>query len=508
MQILKIQILFSIISLFFNFNAYAQTSLNQNQQKICPNDLNYHIEKIIKSPNRERETWGILIETLDSHQILAEFNSNKYLIPASNVKLLTTAASLLKLGADYQIKTPVYIEGNPPHLTSLRIVGKGDPTLTTQHLEYLGKQLKNIGVTQIEQIIVEDGYLPEPYINPSWEFSDLYYYYASPVNSLILNQNTFVLSLLPQEVNQPVKIDFFDAIAAKQLLIKNKTVTGLPNVDYNINLKILFEKSTLEFSGELAENAEPDIWNLAIVKPGEYFLESLYHALNIHGISIKNRLLLPTTTYHKTQENVNNSSPIINQDNRSGTEELFLVFKSPQLIDLITAINQESNNLFSEVLLKKLALNSKDNNGIQELKKILTELGVNANNYHLQDGSGLSRHNLASNEAFVETLKLISNTKYGKIYRNSLTVAGKNGTLKRRFTDTIVKDNLQGKTGTLTGVSALSGYLEIPNYEPVVFSIIVNNSKEKASISRQIIDEIVLLISQINKCDHDEKVLN
>jgi D-alanyl-D-alanine carboxypeptidase/D-alanyl-D-alanine-endopeptidase (penicillin-binding protein 4) len=489
MKNLKHQIIVAILGLFLNLKVSAQSSPNNEQEKICTRDLPGKIETIINNPTHERETWGIVIETLNKDQILYQLNHNKYLTPASNVKLLTTAASLLKLGPDYQIKTPVYISGTPPHLTSLRIIGKGDPTLTTEHLINLARQLKIMGVTHIDNLIVEDGYLPEPEIHPSWEYSDLYFYYAVPVNSLILNENTFVLSLVPQEIGQPLKLKFSDDIASRQFLIINKTITANNATNNNVKLKPLFEQSTLEFTGELVIDSPPDNWDLAIIKPGKYFLDSLRHSLLLQGINIKNTQLV------SDQEN-NNNLPL-NQEQ----ETEFLTFESPNLLALITTTNQDSNNLYAEILLKNIALNSEDKDGIKELTKILTDLGIDSSNYSLKDGSGLSHQNLATPQTFVELLKLINKTKYGEIYRQSLTFAGVNGTLRRRFINTPIQGNLQGKTGTLTGVSALSGYVKTPNYEPIIFSIIVNNSSEKTAILRQRIDEIVLLLSQLNNCE-------
>jgi serine-type D-Ala-D-Ala carboxypeptidase/endopeptidase (penicillin-binding protein 4) len=137
--------------------------------------------------------------------------------------------------------------------------------------------------------------------------------------------------------------------------------------------------------------------------------------------------------------------------------------------------------------------------GLKELKTTLTQLGVNPNSYILSDGSGLSRHNLISPEALVQTLRLMANSPLASLYRASLPVAGESGTLKNRFT-TPNRVILQAKTGTLSGVAALSGYVEVPNYEPLVFSIMVNQSDLSAPKVRSAIDEIVLLLNRLSRC--------
>jgi D-alanyl-D-alanine carboxypeptidase/D-alanyl-D-alanine-endopeptidase (penicillin-binding protein 4) len=138
--------------------------------------------------------------------------------------------------------------------------------------------------------------------------------------------------------------------------------------------------------------------------------------------------------------------------------------------------------------------------GLEVVKANLTQLGVDPANYVLVDGSGLSRRNLVTPEAFVETLRGMAKTPAGSVYRASLPVAGKSGTLKDRFQNTSAEGIVQAKTGTLTGVVSLSGYVNSPKYEPLVFSIIVNQSEQPTTVVRQAIDEIVVLLTRLHRC--------
>jgi len=130
----------------------------------------------------------------------------------------------------------------------------------------------------------------------------------------------------------------------------------------------------------------------------------------------------------------------------------------------------------------------------------MTNLGISPNDYKLKDGSGLSRHNLITPQALVTLLKLMNNSKYQEIFLNSLSIAGENGTLKNRFQNTNIANNLYGKTGTLSGISALSGYLKTDNYGNLVLTIMVNQSSANSGVLRNTIDEIILLLGQLNKC--------
>lgn len=185
-------------------------------QSICPSQLGTAIEAVTQRPEFARSRWGILIETLSTANQLYSRDAERYFIPASNVKLLVTAAALRQLSPEFRIRTSVYGTGTLPNLTSLRVVGRGDPSLTTAQLKDLAQQLKRQGVRQVQQLIVDDSYFPQSGINPTWEWEDIQYDYATSVTSLILNQNAVTLTLSPQQPGQPLRLSWNDTIAAKQ----------------------------------------------------------------------------------------------------------------------------------------------------------------------------------------------------------------------------------------------------------------------------------------------------
>ncbi len=474
----------TLLFLSASINVQAQQIEPQiNINSICKNNLDENIDHIINRQEWSRATWGIFVKSLQSGEVIYSLNRDKFFIPASNVKLLITAASLLKLGADYSIATPIYIKGKPPNLTSLTVVGRGDPSLKTEDLQELVNQLKKQGIISIDELRVDDTYFPEFAINPSWEWSDLVTYYAPSVNSLMLNENAVTLTILPNKIGKYVQLKWSDEIAARQWQIDNQAITVEKETPYNISIHELLGKPTLAIRGELALDNEPDIWGLAILDPASYFLEFLQRLLLSEGIKIKKAKLI--NSQDDTFEIANN----------------FMVINSDKLSNLITEINQNSNNLFAEALLKIMQLESKNNDIV---KDILTDLGVNPDSYMLADGSGLSRQNLVTPEALTETLRLMIKTDNGEIYQKSLAVTGVSGTLENRFQDTNLVEKIQGKTGTITGVSALSGYLQRQDSESLVFSIIVNNSIQSGKNQRQTIDEIVTLLSKLkDNCLND-----
>ena len=461
---------------------------------ICPGELGAQIDAIANRAEFSRSRWGILIQPLSSTATLYSRDSRKYFIPASNVKLLTTAAALQKLGADFRIKTSVYSGENG----DLYIAGRGDPSITETQLKSLAQQLKQRGISGVNRLIGDDSYFQGNAVNPNWEWEDAQAGYGAPINSLIFNQNAIELLLSPQAIGQPLKVTFAEPKLANQWQIQNNSVTVAQNESEFIEVGREFDRSAIRVSGQLKVGAASESAYVAVVNPANNFVQQFQQVLVAEGIPVKQALVAST-------------SGKLNQE--------LAAVESPALAELIKETNRESNNLYAEVLLRllgkvtgnmpvlqtltgKMPVPQEDTSeiGLKELKTALTQLGVNPNSYKLADGSGLSRHNLISPEALVQTLRLMANSPTASVYRASLPVAGESGTLKNRLISTPNRVILQAKTGTLSGVSALSGYIEVPNYEPLVFSIIVNQSDQSAAKVRSATDEIVLLLNRLRRC--------
>jgi D-alanyl-D-alanine carboxypeptidase/D-alanyl-D-alanine-endopeptidase (penicillin-binding protein 4) len=485
-------LLIFISSSCFNFVAYiflgiarGETSPTLDVPALCDADWQGEIEAIIRRREFARAQWGILVQPLDAERPLYALNERSYFLGASTVKLLTTAAVLSKLGADYRIRTPFYAMGQPPVLETLLVAGRGDPSLRTEELSAIAQQLYRQGLRQIDQLIADDRYFPEPNRPPTWEFEDLFFSYAPGVNSLILNQNQFSLTFSPQQTGEPVQLSWHDEIAAAQWQIQNSIQTSPALPSNRLELNGILGQPILQIRGTLAVDAPAISWNLAILEPGQYFLDTLKAVLELEGIEVRQaRLATPQEQFDLGSE--------------------LTTIESPHLATLIQETNQESNNLYAEALLSHLGAiaGNQDhrNAGLNIVQNTLTELGINPESYVLTDASGLSRHNLVSPEALVQTLMQMAKSPHFATYHQTLAIAGVSGTLKNRFQNTLVQGNLRGKTGTLRNVSALSGYLEGTKAQPWVFSIILNKTTEPAIKQRQAIDEIVLVLANLKVC--------
>jgi serine-type D-Ala-D-Ala carboxypeptidase/endopeptidase (penicillin-binding protein 4) len=503
-----------------------------NTQGICPAQLGETIEAITVRPPFHRTRWGILVQTLDTSETLYAQDAQHYFLPASNIKLLTTAAALTQLGSDFRVRTSVYrLESEDrspesglrspeliatsryssassfipypssftlsfsslPPPSSLLVVGRGDPSFSDAQLRMLTGQIQRRGITKISQLRGDDHFFRGDAVNLSWEWEDLQSGYAAPVNSLILNQNAIALTLIPQPIGQPLQLVWSDPAEINHWQVENHSLTVASSEPEFVHIERDLSSLVLYVRGQLQVDSEPEEEAIAIPNPGEYFLRRFRQTLANQDIPVEQVLVAPNPAAEDAEE--------------------IAAVQSPPLAELLVEANQESNNLYAEAMLRWLGVMRSSNHaarasalaaGISAVEASLADLGVDPDGYVLADGSGISRHSLVSPEAFVQTLQVMAQVPEAEVYRNSLAIAGVSGTLRNRFVDTPIAGRLWGKTGTASGVAALSGYLNPSNYPSLVFSIIVNHFDQPVREVRPVIDEIVLLLGQLHNCQNVE----
>jgi serine-type D-Ala-D-Ala carboxypeptidase/endopeptidase (penicillin-binding protein 4) len=460
----------------------ASTVPTTTLKTICPAQLGAAVDAIINRSEFSRARWGVLVQNLGSTETLYSRDAQKYFIPASNTKLLTTAAALTELGVNYRIRTSVYRDGD-----GLRVVGRGDPSLTDTQLTTLAKQLKQKGINEIKHLMVDDNYFQGDIVNPSWQWEDLQSGDGTPINSLIVDQNSFSFIVSPQTTGKPLKVIWLNSEQKKQWQIINQSVTVEKNQPSFIKVNRELKGSVLRIQGQLPEGSQSQFVNLPVFAPADYFLQRFRSALAAEKITVK-------------------QASILDSNSKNEIEELAFI-QSPPLSELVITANQDSNNFYTEALLRALAIKkpatknqSTADVGLEVLKSTLTQLGVEPTSYVLADGSGLSRKNLISPQALVQTLQAMAQSSQAEVFRASLPVAGMSGTLKNRLVETPATGIVQAKTGTLGGVVTLSGYVNAPNYNPVVFSMMVNQTEQPARVVRQAMDEILVILTQLQRC--------
>lgn len=467
----------------------APTSIAQSGgASLCPADLTRTINPIVTRIPGVR--WGVSVQTIaapGARRGLYVWNPRVLYIPASNNKVFTTAAALERLGAQYRLRTIVTGNSTTANLSTLRIMGQGDPSLRTVHLMTLAQRLRQRGIRQIALLVGDDTYFRGAAVNPNWDIDDTLAGYGAPVNSLMLNQNAIGLTVFPQRVGQALRIQWDDPSDAQDWRLSNQTVTVSASEGESIDAYRDRTQRLVYVEGQLRAGSAPEPVAASISNPGNYLVQKFRNALTAEKITV-------------TQSTVVKNTPA-----PAGEVEL-TALESPALSVLLNETNQESNNIYAEALLKTLGRVQNAANpdatasGIATVKTVLAPLGVDSAQYSMVDGSGLADRNRASAEAFVQTLQAMAASPDATVFRNSLPVGGVSGTLKSRFRNTAAQGRVQAKTGTISGVVSLSGYLTPPNYPPVAFSILTNYSSASTTAVRSAVDEIVLVLTRLRSC--------
>ncbi|WP_295613716.1 D-alanyl-D-alanine carboxypeptidase/D-alanyl-D-alanine-endopeptidase [Chamaesiphon sp. GL140_3_metabinner_50] len=455
---------------------------------VCTSQISTAINAIVDRPELRRYRWGIVVQTLNSNTQLYNRDGDRLFIPASNVKLITTAVALRQLGTTTRLRTSIYQLPNTGNMTNLLVVGRGDPSLTVSGLQSIAQQLQQRGIKQIGQLSFDDGYFRGAQINGDWEWGDLSTDYAPAINGLMLNQNSNPLIVSSGRVGMPLQYTWQDP-SLNNWQVDNQSLTVPTSPAGNINAIAIFGKPTIRLTGQLAINSTPTQIDLPIVNPAESFISALRQNLTRSGMTIAStRLVLGQATINLPE---------------------IAAINSPTITELITETNQRSNNIYAEVLLRSIGrthpehyTSSEDtsNLGIALVKQNLTAMGVDSQAYSLRDGSGLSRHNLVTPTAFVRVLSTMATTPMGQIYRDSLPLSGVSGSLKNRMQGTVAQGIVRAKTGSLSGVASLSGYINPPQYSPLVFSIILNQHDRPTSQMVKVIDEIMVVLARLKQC--------
>jgi serine-type D-Ala-D-Ala carboxypeptidase/endopeptidase (penicillin-binding protein 4) len=459
---------------------------------ICVAQLGPALNRIASRPMLQRSRMGVLVQPLASKQVLYARESGQFFLPASTTKVLTTAAALTALGPNYRIQTPVYGTGKPPTLEAVKVVGHGDPSLSDQHLKTIAQTLDQQGVRRIKTLIGDDTFFRGTAVVPSWEWEDLQAGWGAVVNSLMVNENAYEVQLYPQAVGQPLRLEWqrHEPTLPWRLINRSRTVAAGEPEFTEIVRRLDQGVLEIEVFGQLQAGGEADRSWIAVVDPGSYFLHRFQAQLQDQGIKVDATKLL--------------DEPALDEPARANhaAEQVLTTIESPPLSELIYTINRDSNNQYAEAVLKTLGSQKPFSSptqtntptldqGLQVLRQTLTQIGVDPTTYEIADGSGLSRHNLVSPEALVQTLQAMDRSPHAAVFRHSLRPRALKG---------LPPETVLTKTGSMTGVSALSGYVRGADFSPLAFSIFVNQYNQSRSELTPLFDDMVMLFARLKNC--------
>lgn len=468
-------------------------------------ELQSQIRSVLLRPELARARVGVKILSLDTGKTVFEENADKYFMPASNMKSFTVAAAMDRLSPNFRFVTSVYAPAPLDASGTIRgdvvIYGRGDPSIAAsfnngdyyQGLNNLVDKIAAAGVKRIEgNLIGDESYFTGDSIGSTWEWDDLQWYYGAEISALTVNDNSVDLFVKPTSVGAPAAITLGPQIT--QLSIVNLTRTAASGTRRNIEVRRPLGSNVLEVSGTIPVGGDYS-GAIAAPRPAEVFVSLLKNLLQQKGIIVtgqtrtidaRGRALAPLDTAKVTEIARLESVP-------------FSLIAAKTL--------KPSQNLYTELILRTLGENFGDKSnpaktsaqrGAEVVQKFLAEAGVAPDAVVQWDGSGLSRHDLITPNAAAQVYAYMSRHRYALSWREALTIAGVDGTLKNRFKNTAAEGNVRGKTGTIDQVSTLSGYLTTASGERMAFSILVNNLPAGSSAQRAVIDDIVLSLVNFN----------
>ncbi len=470
------------------------------------------IDRVLETNSTARSAfWGIQIVDLATGKTLYEQNPHHFFVPASNTKLFTTALALMRLGPDFTFQTRVLAERRPDAAGRIagpiRLVGGGDPNLSGRAIPYrkgpsagsplaaldeLASQVAARGVTRIAGDVIGDDtwYVWEPYA-AGWGIEDPMSDDGPPVSALTINDNILTLTVKPAaREGDPAILALDPPIEFYQLDNRIRTVPagGERRIHFDRVPGSLYGR----LWGSIPLRDRPSDLLLGIEDPARYAAEALRRALEERGIVVEGSAV----SHHRYPGEVpdlTQGPPVPSPD---GVELASRV--SAPLIEDLRITNKVSQNLHAELILRAVGRARRNvgssEAGLEELKTFLSEASIEPESYRLRDGSGLARLNLVTPATVVRLLRWMFASPARDSWISLLPVGGQDGTLSNRFGDTPAAGRIYAKTGSLSHVSALSGYVRRLAGDWVAFSILVNNYSHPTSEIRGVMDRICNLI--------------
>ncbi len=433
--------------------------------------LTEKIEAILELEKAGGGTWAVEVVSLDTGATLCEMNSRRSMLPASNMKLFTTAAALYYLGPNFMTKTSLYFDGeldaNGTLDGDLIVYGRGDPNISgrfqdspTSIFEDLARTLKEKGLKKITgDIVGDDSYFDNQYYGP-WEPKEKHKWYTARVSALSFNDNCIDIYVTPgakpgakAKVVKSPRTSYARAIGRVSTTASKKNevwVSPLGNGrDILVGGKI--------WSGKPVE----ELW-FPVESPPLYAATVFREALEREGIKVsgKSRALGDD---HDTAVPKGASSA--------------LEHESLPLSEMIKIVNKRSQNLHAELLLKHIGLRHVGEptfeGGTKAVDAFIRKIGIAPGAVVIEDGSGLCRQNRASAHSIIQLLRHMDTGENADVFRDSLAISGVDRSLKG-MTWIAPREKIKAKTGWLKGALALSGYVD-GKTQRLAFSIIVND---------------------------------
>jgi serine-type D-Ala-D-Ala carboxypeptidase/endopeptidase (penicillin-binding protein 4) len=490
--------------LFFIFSVLLFAQENINDTLSVPTysgttikDFWKELDDIFNDPNFDNANWGVVIQSLETGEYFYRRNANKLFIPASDLKLFTTSAALILLGPEYNFSTNILMNGKMDGSVldgDLIVRGRGDPTISGRFynddkykvFKDWADSISKIGIDEITgNIIGDDDHFDNLGLGKGWAWDDASYWFSAPSGAISFNDNVVdIVVKVNNEKNIPVIIT---SPSTKYIVFINNVSVVPDDSTTTINVYRQSGTNIVDVFGTIRKQDSVKTY-VTVNNPTQYSMVVLKSVLQKKDISVDG--------FAMDIDDISKSPFIKNPKN-------LFTYYSPPLKEIIKVINKNSENFYSEQLLKTIGLEEEGfgsaDNGVKAEDMVFREMGILPEGMNIVDGSGLSRLNLVSPHQIVTLLNYMFKSKYFIPFFNSLPIAGVDGTLGKRMKKTKAENNLRAKTGTHIGVSSISGYVYTLDNEPVSFSIIANNYNVPVKIAENIEDLVCLRLANFKR---------
>lgn len=434
------------------------------------------LQQLASDPVMKNGTFGFLLTDVTTGEVLAAFNPDLSLVPASTMKLFTTAAALEILGPSRRFRTSMGFTGeiaNGVLHGSVVVRGGGDPTLglgdQTRKILYSNwiQMIRKAGIDSVTGGVVGDGTVfDKDYIPYTWTWGEINLAYCAAASGLSVNGNTFTLFL------QARKQDFYRPSLEKvtpyipELEIENRTV-DLETAEEEIYLVGHPFSDQKMIRGVLPKGKAESALVASVSNPPLAFAGDFRNAMVLKGIRVAGK---PFSLA---------DSDSLRKNLSQGRFTELSGISSPNVASLVHTVNQNSYNFFAETLLKHIGLKimryGSTDAGARAVYNFFRNKGMDTDGFYMYDGSGISRFNSVTARQMVWVLQYMTGSPEYPVFRSSLSVAGVSGTLSRMLDGTPAEGNLLAKSGTMSRVKSYAGYVKAVSGREMIFAVIVNN---------------------------------
>ncbi|MGC2298382.1 MAG: D-alanyl-D-alanine carboxypeptidase/D-alanyl-D-alanine-endopeptidase [Acidobacteriaceae bacterium] len=532
-----------LVMLLLMVGAHAATKHKKTAPVHKSVPLAVTIRQILDDPAVARAHWGISVVTLEGKPVFA-LNDGQFFQPASNAKLFTTAAALAMIPASATWTTTAVTSGSIDAQGTLtgdvRLLGAGDPTMSgrvypwdgkterpnppLQALENMADQIVASGVKTVTgDVIGDDSWFVWERYGGDWAWDDLLWDYGAPVSALTVNDNVVYLNVTPAPVTTvnaaPAAGSEGDTAPATTPTVvvwnpdvpyyklENSLTLAPAGVPAHSGIDRAPGSLAIRLYGSVSANGMHE--GLAIEDPAQFAAVALRQMLLARGVTVNgttkawHRLPADTEDYRAEVNQVVVLRPLDLTTIAPPVTELkvLAMHVSPPLAEDVTVTNKVSQNLHAELLQRLLGrLEGQDGSiaqGARVVRQFLVNAGVDPGDFLFYDGSGMSNADLITPRAATTLLAYAARQPWGELYKSSLPIGGVDGSLSGRFAGEM-KGRVFAKTGTLSEVNALSGYVTTVSGKTLVFSVLCNDRQPAGDAARNAMDRIVTAIAAAN----------